>query len=203
MKALYLASILLLLLSSCATRAADETEGYLERGYRLQGDEAAAVYLEGIEAEPSSQLYYNLAYSYLESGDWDKAIETAREASDLYPEMIRFDYLILYAYRESGRMYSYEKELERLARKYPANNDIAEMLLTAYKGARRPEAIPVARRLLQREPSNQIAIASLAEFYGFYKAISPKTENTAPEPWDPGAKEIYNITKTIEDRLLT
>ena len=188
----------------CITSCKSVTDKFVYQGLERSGIDRLMYYTDVInENGPSVELVYNLAYSYLESGDWDKAIETAREASDLYPEMIRFDYLILYAYRESGRMYSYEKELERLARKYPANNDIAEMLLTAYKGARRPEAIPAARRLLQREPSNQIAIASLAEFYGFYKAISPKTENTAPEPWDPGVKEIYNITKTIEDRLLT
>ena len=194
---------MLLLLASCRSTAGTADESYLDRGYRLSGEEAAAVYLEGIGEEPSHQLYYNLAYSYLESGEWDKAIESAEEASALYPDMIRFDYLRLYAYRESGRMYSYEKELERLAEKYPANDDIAEMLLSAYSGARRPEAIPIARKLLQRDPSSQAAIRALGEFYTFYEALSAEQARTEPQPWDPGVKEIYNITKTIEDGLLT
>ena len=117
--------------------------------------------------------------------------------------MIRFDYLILYAYRESGRMYSYEKELERVHRQYPANKDISEMLLKAYSGARRPESIPIARQLLQRDPSNDAAIRALGEFYTFYEALSAEQARTEPQPWDPGVKEIYNITKTIEDGRLT
>lgn len=202
MKALFLASIFMLLIS-CSTTDGSPDESYLDRGYRLSGEDAASVYLEGIENTPSAELYYNLAYSYLESRDYDKAIECARTASELYPDMIRFDYLILYAYRESGMMYSYEKELERLAGKYPANNTIAEMLLSCYKGARRVEAIPIARRLLSRSPSNQTAIAALGEFYDFYRAISQENAQTEAQPWDTGVKEIYNITNTINDRLLT
>ena len=202
MKALCLASIIMLLVS-CSTARTAEVESYLDKGYRLQGAEAAEMYIRGIEEEPSSELYYNLAYSYLEEGDFDSAIDTARTASALYPDMIRFDYLILYAYRESGRMYSYEKELERVHRQYPANKDISEMLLKAYSGARRPESIPIARQLLQRDPSNDAAIRALGEFYPFYAAIASEEKRTEPEPWDKGPKEIYNITKTIEDGRLT
>ena len=196
-----MASILLLLVS-CAT-ADESTATPIDRGYRLSGLEAAAVYEEAIGEDPSYELYYNLAYSYLEAGDNESAVMWARKASELYPGMIRFDYLILYAYRESGRMYSYEKELERLAVKYPANDDVAEMLLSSYYGAKRIESLPVARHLLQRDPENAIAIRSLGEFYPFYRAISSARRQEEPESWDTGPLEIYNITKTLEDRLLT
>ena len=201
MKALSIA-IIILTLASCASTAIEE-DGFLEKGYALTGEEAAEIYLEGIEEEPSPELWYNLAYSYLEAEDYDKAIDAAEEAKALYPDMIRFDYLILYAYRESGRMYSYEKELERVHSQYPANKDISEMLLKAYSGARRPESIPIARQLLQRDPSNDAAIRALGEFYPFYAAIASEENRTEPEPWDKGPREIYNITKTIEDGRLT
>ena len=178
MKALSIA-IIILTLASCASTAIEE-DGFLEKGYALTGEEAAEIYLEGIEEEPSPELWYNLAYSYLEAEDYDKAIDAAEEAKALYPDMIRFDYLILYAYRESGRMYSYEKELERVHSQYPANKDISEMLLKAYSGARRPESIPIARQLLQRDPSNDAAIRALGEFYPFYAAIASEEKRTEP-----------------------
>ena len=47
------------------------------------------------------------------------------------------------------------------------------------------------------------AIRALGEFYPFYAAIASEEKRTEPEPWDKGPKEIYNITKTIEDGRLT
>ena len=200
MKALFLVSLAAILIS-CTTTDTEE-EGYLERGFVLSGLEAAEVYLEGIEEEVSPELYYNLAYSYIEAGEYDKAIESAEEALGLYPERLRFDYLILYAYRESGRMYSYEKELERLYQKYPFNDTITEMLLNSYYGAKRERAIPVARALLERSPNNQVAIRVLAEFYPFYKAIMTE-KSISTDEWDNGEQTLYDISSVLEDRMLT
>ena len=196
-----MASIIMLLVS-CSTARTAEEESYLDKGYRLQGAEAAEMYIRGIEEEPSPELYYNLAYSYLEEGDFDSAIDTARTASALYPDMIRFDYLEIYAYRESGRMYSYEKALEALHERYPVNDTVSEMLLKAYAGARREKGIEVARSVLERSPSNATAIRILGEFYPFYKAISTYKPEVSEEEWDVGPTPLYDITNVIEDRLL-
>ena len=200
MKALSIA-IIILTLASCASTAIEE-DGFLEKGYALTGEEAAGIYLEGIEEEPSPELWYNLAYSYLEAEDYDKAIDAAEEAKALYPDMIRFDYLEIYAYRESGRMYSYEKALEALHERYPVNDTVSEMLLKAYAGARREKGIEVARSVLERSPSNATAIRILGEFYPFYKAISTYKPEVSEEEWDVGPTPLYDITHVIEDRLL-
>ena len=193
---------LIFILASCATGTAEE-DGWLEKGSRLSGSEAAAFYTEAIAEEPSYQLWYNLAYSYLEAGDYEKAAETAAEAEALYPDMIRFDYLELYAYRESGRMYSYEKKLESLHERFPANDDVSEMLLDAYYGAKREKAEEVARSLLRRDPSNRTAIRALGEFHPFYQAISDHEAEIADEEWDKGPVRLYNILDTLEDRLIS
>ena len=77
--------MIVLLLSSCVTNEEIATE-YISTATGLTGLEAAEVYAEGIERTDSFQLYYNLAYSYLESRDYDKAIECARTIfTDLDP----------------------------------------------------------------------------------------------------------------------
>ena len=200
MKALSIA-IIMLILTSCASTATEE-EGFLEKGYAHTGEEAAMIYLEGIAEAPSPELWYNLAYSYLEAKDYDAAVEAANEAKALYPDMIRFDYLELYAYRESGMMHSYEKALEALHERYPANDTVAEMLLRSYAGARREKGIAVARALLERNPSNATAIRILGEFYPFYEAISTYSPEISEEQWDVGPTPLYDITNVIEDRLL-
>ena len=192
---------IIFLLASCASTVIEE-DGFLEKGYALTGAEAAEVYLEGIAEEPSHELWYNLAYSYLEAEEYDKAIEAADEAKALYPDMIRFDYLKLYAYRESSRMYSYEKTLEELHERYPANDNVSEMLLRAYAGARREEGIEVARELLERNPTNATAIRLLGEFYPFYAAISTYEPEVSEEEWDVGPTPLYDISTVLEDGLI-
>ena len=77
--------MIVLLLSSCVTNEEIATE-YISTATGLTGLEAAEVYAEGIERTDSFQLYYNLAYSYLEAGEYEKAISTAEEALTIFPD---------------------------------------------------------------------------------------------------------------------
>ena len=96
--------ILLILLSSCSTLSdEDRVQSDINKAYGLEGEEAAELYLEGLQDIESPELYYNLAYSYLEAKEYDKAVETASAALLKYPGRLRFMYLRAFAYKAAGK----------------------------------------------------------------------------------------------------
>lgn len=173
----------LLFLSSCVTESLEElSRPYIQEGYRLSALDAAAVYEEGLENVESPSLYYNLAYSYLEAGDYDSAIQTAEKALEAFPEYLRFMYLRAYALRESHRYYSYGKALEDILAFDPGNEDIRTMLLEYYVAAGREEAAKeTAMEMLLRNPGNTAALRLLREYSPFLSAIVPQEETQKEE----------------------
>ncbi len=171
-----MASLLIMLLSSCSTMSEEEIASpFIEEGTRFSGEEAAAVYERGLEETDSVSLYYNLAYSYLESGDYDKAIATADKAIEIYPDYLRFRYLKAYAERSCLRFYSYEKTLKEILEYDPGNSTIRELLLEHYMTiGRKADAADVAREIIIRDPENQEAIKALASESSFFLAIAPE-----------------------------
>ena len=122
--------ILLILLSSCSTLSDEErVQSYINKAYGLEGEEAAELYLEGLQDIESPELYYNLAYSYLEAKEYDEAVETASAALLKYPGRLRFMYLRAFAYKAAGKYYSYEKALNTILLFDPGNDEIKDMLL--------------------------------------------------------------------------
>ena len=172
------------ILAGCSSLSIDP---YLEEGYQLTGLEAAAVYERGLEHSDSEKLYYNLAYSYLEAGEYEKAIETADEALEIYPDMLRFRYLKAYAYREARMLASYERELLSILDADPGNNDIRGILALYYRNMGMDEkAKDMAMEILRRTPSDPEALSVMADYSEFYDSIDKTSdEEKLPErPWN-------------------
>ncbi len=198
--------ILLILLSSCSTLSDEErVQSYINKAYGLEGEEAAEVYLEGLQDIESPELYYNLAYSYLEAKEYDKAVETASAALLKYPGRLRFMYLRAFAYKAAGKYYSYEKALNTILLFDPGNDEIRDMLLQHYLDTgRKNEAAALAPSVLERHPDSQNAIKALAYVSPFFKAIAAEETAKEPvsEPWDKGF-EIFSPIRLLEgDGLL-
>ena len=167
----------LLLILSCTTPSeiADE---YIREGTRYAGLEAAEIYERGLNKGDAFSLYYNLAYSYLEAGDYEKAMATADEALELYPEALRFLYLKAYILREEHRYYSYENTLKEILAFDEGNETIRSTLLAHYNAfGRAKDAEAVAREILRHDPKNQEALRTLSSSSEFFKAIAPSGSN--------------------------
>ena len=172
------------ILAGCSSMSIDP---YLKEGYQLTGLEAAAVYERGLEHSDSEKLYYNLAYSYLEAGEYEKAIETADEAREIYPDMLRFRYLKAYAYREARMLASYERELLSILDADPGNNDIRGILALYYRDmGMDAKAKDMAMEILRRTPSDPEALSVMADYSEFYDSIDKTSdEEKLPErPWN-------------------
>lgn len=172
------------ILAGCSSMSIDP---YLKEGYQLTGLEAAAVYERGLEHSDSEKLYYNLAYSYLEAGEYEKAIETADKALEIHPDMLRFRYLKAYAYREARMMASYERELLSILDADPGNNDIRGILALYYRDmGMDAKAKDMAMEILRRTPSDPEALSVMADYSEFYDSIDKTSdEEKLPErPWN-------------------
>ena len=196
--------MLILLLCSCSST--DSNERWLDMAFGLPPEEAVGVYEKAVLEDPSPELRFNLAYTYLLLGEWDKAIAVSDEALDEDPGSLRFDYLKAYAYRESNRYYSYEMQLETILEKDPGNIEIRLLLARRYAAqGRRDPAIEQAKDVLRRDPSNSSAINILALYYDFYAAIADSKIDESPdkEPWDSSRPALYNFLSLLgeKDRL--
>ena len=122
-----------LFIASCSSISYEDlSEPYLAAAHGLHGDEAAGFYEEAVAETETPQLYYNLAYFQLESGDAEAAITTADRALEIFPEYLRFRYLKAYALRSEKRYHAYEMELEGILAEDPGNMTIRTMLLDHY-----------------------------------------------------------------------
>ena len=175
MKRLFCISFIILLLSSCATRTAEEIANpFIENGTKLSGDEAAEIYIQGLGEITTPSLYYNLAYSYLESGDYEKAIATAEEAIEIYPEYLRFRYLKAFALKSEMKLYAYETALKDILEYDPGNNTIRNMLLEHYiKTGRKKDAAALAKEAVLWTPENGDVLMALGYESAFFRAIAP------------------------------
>ena len=181
------------ILAGCSSLSIDP---YLEEGYQLTGLEAAAVYERGLEHSDSEKLYYNLAYSYLEAGEYEKAIGTADKALELYPDMLRFRYLKAYAYREARMLASYERELLSILDADSGNNDIRGILALYYRDmGMDKKAKDMAMEILRRTPSDPEALSVMADYSEFYDSI----DNTADEEKLP--ERPWNVPPALYDPL--
>ena len=169
-------AIFLLILSSCHTLTEEErAERFILAGNRKSGEEAAGIYLEGLQEAETPSLYYNLAYSYLEAEDYEKAVETAEKAESLYPEYIRFSYLKAYAYRMDGRIWSYEKTLKGIIEKDPGNVTIRDMLIQHYLDTGRDnDARTLAEETILYDTDDSTALRALAKDSAFFSTIAPE-----------------------------
>ena len=176
MHRLFTAAALILLLISC--QSTDPGNSYLEMAEGLYGEEAEALYSQALGETDNAAIYYNLAYSHLQQGEFREAAAVADEALAIYPDMIRFMYLKAYALRESGRYLSYERMLHSILAFDPGNDDIRQLLLDHYLDTgRRSDAAAVGRDMIARDSDNSSALTALGFISDFFAAIAPSRSN--------------------------
>ena len=200
--------IIIMLITSCHTLTDEEyAQSIINRAYPLEGEEAASVYLEGLKNIQSPELYYNLAYSYLEAGEYDKAIQAASDALLHYPGRLRFMYLRAYAYKAQGRYYTYEKALKTILIYDPGNDDIRNMLLDHYIATgRKKEAAEIAEDVIKRNPTDRKAQSALAYSSPFFRAIAPVEEKKTVQDKESWHREftLFNPLEILRGtRLLS
>lgn len=172
MKRLFLAS-LIVLLASCQSRNASL---YIQRGQELSGSKAAEVYLEGLKEGENEKLYYNLAYSYIEEGMFEEAIDIADKALLTSPQSLRFLNLKAYCQRE-GSIDGYKETIISIIGYYPADIEARELLLGIYISEGDLEnAEKEAMEIIRRDTDNEKAISFLASVIPFYKTIAKSEE---------------------------
>lgn len=187
--------LLIIMLASCQST---EELSYLEKAAGLAPAEAIEVYESELGSASDEELYYNLAYSYLQEGRWSDAIETADKALEEYPEMVRFDYLKAYAYRESGMMRSYAGQLESILGKNPADVYIRSLLAEYFqKTGNDEDAQREAWTILEYDTANAVAISILSEYSDFFAAIDQTEEDIPQAPWS-SRPERYDTMRILE-----
>ncbi len=195
------------ILSSCVS-SEEIAEEYIGAASGLTGLEAAEIYRDGLERTESFSLYYNLAYSYLEAGYYDEAINTADEALRIFPGSLRFMYLKAYALKAEGKIYSYEKALQEILSFDPGNSAIRSMLLKHYNDTGRTnDAVATAWDIISYDPKNQDALRTLGTVSEFFAAIAPGGVSRSEAEEKEGSwtvpPEIYNVTGIMNgDRIL-
>lgn len=173
LKRVFIISFIVLTFSSCTT--SDEiAQSFINEGSRLTGLEAAEIYERGLDTIEDFSLFYNLAYSYLEAGEYDQAVKVADAALSVYPDTLRFLYLKAYAYRAEKRLYSYENTLKGILELDPGNDTIRSLLLTHYiTTGRISDAENVAMEIIKYDPTNADALRALGKRNAFFAAIAP------------------------------
>lgn len=188
MKKLFLASLLLLALVSCSTISDEEI---IKNGSSLKGREAQEYYASS--PVESARIEYNLAYSYLETKDFDKALQIALSSQEKYPEYIRFYTLEAYCMKMMGNREGYINSLIKILDKDPGYIAIHEMLLSAYiEEEEKDKIIECAKSLLMKDHKNELALNALAPYIPFYAELTG---------YDPSEKELENIMKDMDTRL--
>jgi TolB-like protein/Flp pilus assembly protein TadD len=127
--------------------APDNATGYLNLGssYYLLGEfeTAAEAWRKSIELEPSTSAYANVGSSYFFLGRFDDAAEMYRKASEIAPD----DFEI---WGSLGDAYRYTENNKALA-------------ALAYE-----KAIELGEKMLEINPSDELIIAPLAQYYAHY-----------------------------------
>lgn len=187
LKRLFLSSILLILLVSCSTT--ENISPILDGGYKLSGMDAVEYYLNSNSDD--YRVLYNLAYSYLEAGKYQEALEIAISAEEKYPEYIRFSYLKAYCYKRMNKIDQYIETLSAIYENNPGDSKIAESLISQYLVQKDIEnAERVARMLIKQEPKNEIALKALSRNSQFFRDISGYVDKS---------EELLKNPKLIDD----
>jgi len=158
------------MLVSCKTVSSSDKE-VIQIGYQKTGIEAQEVYSEYKGKSP--RVMYNLAYSYLESDDIDKALATAIEAKKEYPRYIRFYTLEAYCYKIQNNHKDYQRVLKEILEIDSGNKEVIEMLISSLIAQnRKAEVIEYAQRLLAIDSKNTTALNALSLYLPFFQELT-------------------------------
>lgn len=162
------------------------------KGAHLKGREAQEYYASS--PVESAKIQYNLAYSYLETKDFDKALEITLESQRIYPGYIRFYTLEAYCRKMLNDTEGYQEALKKTLGINPGYIEVYEMLISSYADNEDKEnTIAYAKELLRIDHKNETALKALAPYYPFYADLTG---------YDPSEKKLKNIMQSI-DSILT
>lgn len=191
-----LAVLFIIIFPACQSTEISGT--VLEEADGLHGQEAEDIYSKALAETDAEEIYYNLAYSHLQQQEWTEAAAVADEALAIYPDMIRFMYLKAYAFREAGMMRSYEETLRGILDKDPGNTAIRAMLARRYQATGRDSwAEDEARTILRYDHENAEAIAVLARYSDFFRAIDASSSAEEPRPEWNQPPQLYDPLRIL------
>ncbi len=189
-------------LLSC--QSTEEEKSTIINASKEKGREAAAIYEESRERiDPTHRILYNLAYSYIEDGDFTSSLAVVKEGEEKFPRYIRFDYLEAYIYRETGLIERYFDKLKEIIEKDPGNKEIREMLIKSLSDfSRDEEAETEAKKLLDRDPRNTTALSVLALTSPFFASISNQGYiNISEDEEKDHPRELPSFDEIFKERI--
>lgn len=177
------------MLSACSTISDEEI---ISKGANLKGREAQEYYASSPIA--SAKIEYNLAYSYLETKDFNSALQIALSCQEKYPDYLRFYTLEAYCRKMLDDTLGYQEALKKTLSVDPGYVEVYEMLLSSYVDKEDKEnTIAYAKELLKIDHKNETALKALALYYPFYAELTG---------YDPSEKELKNIMQGIDSILI-
>ena len=176
MKRLFLASIIILLLVSCASfRVVSDSN-----------DTATSIYYEVLlESEESVENRYNFIYYLYSEDSLERVITEAEKALSIYPDYTRFLKIEALAYRELDNKEEYSKTLKRVIEKEPYDEELRDLYLDSLLALEDKEtALTFSKETIILFPENEKAISVLAEnsdFYTYLDSINKEKEEKEAE----------------------
>lgn len=191
---------MLLFLISCTSL--DTVKEALIKSAALKRDERAS-YLESFYTPSSSQeLSYNYAYYLLESKNYDKAMQVIDNATQKYPDSIRFLYMKAFILREENKLYSYEKTLLSILEIDKADTISREALITLYETLRyKDKTIDMALSTLDYSIDNKTALNALAHYIDFYRDKFGYTEQSTEKKEEHKKPSFINFNRDFNDSI--
>lgn len=176
MKRLFLASIIILLLVSCAS----------VRVVSDSNDTATSIYYEVLlESEESVENRYNFIYYLYSEDSLERVVTEAEKALSIYPDYTRFLKIEALAYRELENKEEYSKTLKRVIEKEPYDEELRDLYLDSLLALEDKEtALTFSKETIILFPENEKAISVLAEnsdFYTYLDSINKEKEEKEAE----------------------
>lgn len=167
--------IIAIFLVSCASEKISDVD-IIREGYQKKGREAEAVYASFSDDSP--RVMYNLAYSFIEDNNINKALEIALNAEEKYPEYIRFYSLEAYCYNKLDNTDKYIAALKKIVAIDKGNIEIRELILDLYIDLElEEETIQEAREILLIDAKNTAALNALSLYIPFFHELTGYQSN--------------------------
>lgn len=188
MKRLFSASIIILLLVSCAS----------VKVVSDSNDTSTSIYYEVLlESEESVENRYNFIYYLYSEKNYERVITEAEKALALYPDYTRFIKIEALAYSKLDNKEEYSKTLKRVIEREPYDEELRDLYLDSLLTLEDKEtAITFSKETILLFPENEKAISVLAENSAFYsyldsinKEKAAKEEEAKREAEDAARKE--------------
>lgn len=194
MKRQFSASIIILLLVSCAS----------VKVVSDSNDTSTSIYYEVLlESEESVENRYNFIYYLYSEKNYERVITEAEKALTLYPDYTRFIKIEALAYSKLDNKEEYSTTLKRVIEREPYDEELRDLYLDSLLTLEDKEtAITFSKGTILLFPENEKAISVLAENSAFYSYLdSINKEKAAKEEEEKAKREAEDAArKEAEER---